>query len=74
MDRPAPGLPAASRLPLTVAKDVLSCTMMKRFTFGYEGCQLVYWLNARDEADLLCQIDDKGMDVPDWIDPATVPA
>jgi len=47
---------------------------MKKYTFGYIGCSIVYWLNARDEADLLCQIDEKGMDVPDWIDPATVPA
>ena len=40
--------------------------MMNKWVFGYDGDSLVYWLTAKTLADLLLQIDEKGMDTPDW--------
>jgi hypothetical protein len=46
---------------------------MKKFTFGYTGCRVTFWLNARSEKHLAKQLRSKGMKKPDWIDPVTHP-
>jgi hypothetical protein len=43
---------------------------MKRFYFGYAGISLTYWEDARNVRDLLKKLDRRGMEEPDWIDPA----
>jgi hypothetical protein len=42
---------------------------MKRFYFGYDECALVFWDDAHGLPELFQNLEERGMEKPDWIDP-----
>ena len=40
--------------------------MKTKWLFSYFGAIQYYWLMATDYTDFMRQIDEKGMEIPDW--------